>query len=128
MNIRLFAIIATITAALLPQAAGAADIGIDIRFSTNEAAIIRAYYEEHRPARPGKKAGNRALPPGIAKNLARGKPLPPGIAKQSLPADLAVLLPPVRGGYERVLIDGKVLLVEVATQVIHDVLKDIILK
>ena len=27
--------------------------------------------------------GYKALPPGIAKNLARGKPLPPGIAKKN---------------------------------------------
>jgi hypothetical protein len=33
-------------------------------------------------------------------------------------------LPPVKPGYERVVVDGRVLLVEVATQVIHDVLMD----
>jgi hypothetical protein len=36
-----------------------------------------------------------ALPPGIAKNLARGKPLPPGIAKRALPKDLLALGPKV---------------------------------
>ena len=35
------------------------------------------------------------LPPGIAKNVARGKPLPPGIAKKVLPPDLLVLAPKV---------------------------------
>jgi Ni/Co efflux regulator RcnB len=30
-------------------------------------------------------------------------------------------------GYERIIIDGKVLLVEIATHVIHDILTDVIL-
>ena len=33
------------------------------------------------------------LPPGIAKNLARGKPLPPGIAKQALPRTIIAIRP-----------------------------------
>ena len=32
--------------------------------------------------------GYSSLPPGIAKNLARGKPLPPGIAKKAVPAGM----------------------------------------
>ena len=35
----------------------------------------------------------KPLPPGVAKNLAKGKPLPPGIAKKSVPANLARTLP-----------------------------------
>jgi hypothetical protein len=68
----------------------------------------------------------KGLPPGIAKNLARGKPLPPGIAKQYLPTGLRDLLPPPRG-FERIIVDGKVLLVEIATRIVHDILTDIIL-
>jgi len=105
----------------------AADIGVDVRFSNGELSIIRAYYEQH-PTTERKKKNHRSLPPGIARNLNRGKSLPPGIAKQALPGALVKQLPPVRDGYERVVIDGKVLLVEVATQVIHDVLADVILK
>jgi len=68
------------------------------------------------------------LPPGIAKNLARGKPLPPGIAKQYLPDSLVIALPAPPRGFERVVVDGKILLVEVATRVIHDILTDAILR
>jgi Ni/Co efflux regulator RcnB len=68
------------------------------------------------------------LPPGIAKNLARGKPLPPGIAKQQLPDGLVHALPAPPRGYERIVVDGKVLLVDMATQVIHDILTDIVLR
>ena len=75
-------------------------------------------------ANKARKQQSQPLPPGIAKNLARGKPLPPGIAKQHLPTDLVRRLPPVRHGYERVVVDGRVLLVETATQTIVDAIFD----
>ncbi|HEX2138446.1 MAG TPA: anti-virulence regulator CigR family protein [Woeseiaceae bacterium] len=104
----------------------AADFSVEVQFDGGEAETIRAWFDDHGfEGNRGK--GRKALPPGIAKNLRRGKPLPPGIAKQALPADLVSRLPPVREGYERVIVDGKVLLVEVATQIIHDVLVDVIL-
>ncbi len=93
-------------------------------FSNSEAAIILEYYRGHESQQPRKGKGLKSLPPGIAKNLRRGKPLPPGIAKQVLPAGLIDLLPPAPRGFERVALDGRVLLVEIATQVIHDVLED----
>ncbi len=110
--------------------AGSADFGAIITFSDKEVSTIQAYYRDHGSHRGGKKKGKggKGLPPGIAKNLRRGKPLPPGIAKQALPDGLVRLLPPVPRGYERVILDGRVLLVEVATQVIHDILEDIILR
>src|SRR5262249_61984078 len=55
-----------------PNLAGAAAAAA---FSALEVQRIRAYYAS--PAAPAPQS----LPPGIAKNLARGKPLPPGIAK-----------------------------------------------
>ena len=93
-------------------------------FSNREASIILEYYRSHESQQRRKGKGLKSLPPGIAKNLRRGKPLPPGIAKQVLPAGLIDLLPPVPRGFERVALDGRVLLVEIATQVIHDVLED----
>ena len=96
-------------------------------FSDEEIRLIRAHYESHA-GYDGKGNGkHKGLPPGIAKNLARGKPLPPGIAKQALPYDLRRALPPVRDGYERIIVDGKILLVEIATQIVRDVLTDIVL-
>jgi len=109
---------------------GAAELGVQVAFTDGEASIIRAYYHDGHATQPGKKKakhGKKSLPPGIAKNLARGKPLPPGIAKQVLPAGLIELLPSPPHGFERITVSGKVLLVEIATQVIHDVLEDVIL-
>lgn len=110
----------------------AGEVGVQVVFTDGEASIIRAYYDDQRAPQNGKGKNGKAkngkeLPPGIAKNLQRGKPLPPGIAKQALPTGLIDLLPPAPKGYERVVLSGKVLLVEIATQVIQDVLEDVIL-
>lgn len=105
----------------------AGSIGIEIEFSEDEIRVIRAYYQSHGGNGNGKhKHKDKGLPPGIAKNLQRGKPLPPGIAKQALPGDLDRALPPTGDRYERVIVAGKILLVEIATQVVHDVLTDIV--
>ena len=111
-----------------------AEIGVNVVFSKDEIRIIDVWYRDHgtteystTKGHGGGHKGNKGLPPGIAKNLARGKSLPPGIAKRYLPDDLRHVLPPPHDGYERLIIDGKVLLVEIATGVIHDILMDVVL-
>ena len=100
-------------------------ISVSVEFSDIEVSIIRDYYRDHdKQSHKGKK-DHKSLPPGIAKNLQRGKPLPPGIAKQVLPSGLHVLLPPAPHGYERIVVAGKILLISIATQVIHDILDDL---
>jgi hypothetical protein len=80
---------------------------------------IRAFYAD-RPA-----SGVKALPPGIRKNLARGKPLPPGIAKQVAPSELVTRLSLPRG-YDVVEVGLDVFIVEAATSIVHDILMDVI--
>ncbi len=123
----IFAAMMIFLAAQLPAVA---DVGVSVEFSNEEIRIIGAWYEEHGSGagRGGAKSKQKGLPPGIAKNLSRGKPLPPGIAKQRLPDGLVHALPAPPRGYERIIVDGKLLLVEVATQVIHDILTDIALR
>lgn len=65
------------------------------------------------------------LPPGIARNLARGKPLPPGIAKRYAPSGLLRQLAP-RPGYEILVVGASILLVHAATGIVHDILSDVI--
>ncbi len=65
------------------------------------------------------------LPPGIARNLARGKPLPPGIAKRFLPSDLQARLP-VYSGYEMLISGRNVLLVSITSGIITDILLDVV--
>ena len=64
-----------------------------------------------------------ALPPGIARNLARGRPLPPGIAKRFLPTELRSQLPDY-AGYELLIAGRNILLVSVASGIIADILLD----
>lgn len=61
-----------------------------------------------------------ALPPGIQKNLARGKPLPPGIAKK-LDGRLLGQLPRY-DGYEWQQVGTDLILVALATGLVYEVL------
>ena len=87
-------------------------------FTSTERDAIVSYFQAH-PTTP------QRLPPGIAKQVARGKPLPPGIAKRTLPQDLDAALP-ARSGYERVVVGADVLLVDTATQLVADVLHSVL--
>lgn len=61
-----------------------------------------------------------ALPPGVQKNLARGKPLPPGIGKK-LDGRLAKQLPHYEG-YEWRQAGTDLILVSLASGIIYEVL------
>jgi hypothetical protein len=95
-------------------------------FSSHEVEIITRYY--HDVAGEAGQPAAKPLPRGIAKNLKRGKTMPPGIAKQQLPAPLVRELPPPPAGFERIVVAGKILLVEIATQAVHDVLTDVLFR
>ena len=117
--------IAVLAVFSLPSAE-AGEAGVSVTFSDDEIRIISAWYDDHGSQKHG-KAKRGGLPPGIARNLARGKSLPPGIAKQYLPQELQRALPAAPAGSDRIIVDGKILLIDVATQVIHDVLMDVLL-
>lgn len=68
--------------------------------------------------------GYQPVPPGVRKNLARGKPLPPGIAKKIVPAPMLRQLP-ARPGYEWRIYGSDLVLVSIATAIIADVLLDV---
>lgn len=85
------------------------------RFTAVDDTTVRVYFASKPVVWTG-------LPPGIAKNYARGKPLPPGIAKKVLPADLLARLP-VRAGYEYVRVGQDVVLIETATHVVVDIIE-----
>lgn len=65
-----------------------------------------------------------SLPPGIAKNLARGKPLPPGIAKKFDNRLIGKL--PRYDGYEWRQAGTDVVLVTLATGLIYEVLRNVL--
>lgn len=68
--------------------------------------------------------GYSPLPPGIAKNLARGKPLPPGIAKKYPPQSMIAQLPFHRG-YEWRVAGYDLILVAIGTSIVADVLRNV---
>lgn len=103
---------------------------VEVSFSLTEKQIIAGFFtgsggtgQGKGKGKKNKSVGNQGMPPGLAM---KGGPLPPGIAKKQLPSNLVAQLPPPPQGYERVIVDNDVLLVNIATQVIHDVLTDIL--
>jgi Ni/Co efflux regulator RcnB len=125
MNRNVFLQLTILLTLFLLQPAAMADTSVGVVFSKDEVSIIAAWYKDHDVQKRGKQKGG--LPPGIARNLQRGKALPPGIAMQQLPQGLVHELPAPHAGYERVIVDGKILLVEIATRIIHDVLTEAVL-
>jgi hypothetical protein len=86
-----------------------------------ERSTILGYIQNHQANPPPEFAGMKPLPPGIAKKLARGGSLPPGIAKRYFPSDLMGQLPP-RPGQQWLVMGTDILLIDVATQLVLDVL------
>ena len=84
-------------------------------------------YSHNHKGKPKNKGKNKGLPPGIAKNLQRGKPLPPGIAKRNLPPGLDSSLPDSHHGYERIIVGNDVVLIEIDTGEIADIITDAVL-
>ncbi|MDO9320044.1 MAG: anti-virulence regulator CigR family protein [Pseudomonas sp.] len=64
------------------------------------------------------------LPPGIRKNLARGKPLPPGIAKK-LDPDFARQLPYYQG-YEWRQVGSDAALINITTGIVREIMRDVL--
>ena len=87
-----------------------------------------SYSDKYKGKGKSKNKGkNKGLPPGIAKNLQRGKPLPPGIAKRNLPPGLDSSLPDSHHGYERIIVGNDVVLIEIDTGEIADIITDAVL-
>lgn len=113
--------------------------GVKASFDELERQMIYKYFGEHTAYREEqnyehehdyKKKGNskkKGLPPGIKMKLERGGTMPPGIAKRYLPDDLDHQLPPPPHGYERTIVGNDVLLVDIDTGKIADIVTDALL-
>ena len=91
-------------------------VSVSVVFRSSDQVTFRNYVATHRIVA-------QALPPGIAKNVARGKPLPPGIAKRAVPADLIVLGPKLAPDVTLAIVGP--LVVALRSGVVIDILKDI---
>ncbi len=120
-------LVCVLAALALPSSAGAqgrrgrnqptaAQATVTVTFTSTERQTLLRYYAAHPYTA-------KRLSPGIAKNLARGKPLPPGIAKRALPADLVAQLPR-RTGLEITIFGDRIVLLE-ARGVVVDVLENV---
>jgi len=89
---------------------------VSVVFTTAERSYLVSYYRAHRN-------DLTSLPPGIARNLSRGKPLPPGIAKKHPPAEVTRRLV-VRPGYETLVVGNVVVLVN-PRGIVSDILSGI---
>ncbi|KAK52623.1 hypothetical protein L494_1315 [Bordetella bronchiseptica CA90 BB1334] len=97
---------------------GDGGVSIELRHAGITISTARGYAVEYGVT------GYGSLPPGIRKNLARGKPLPPGIAKKALPPSMLARLP-VYPGYEWRVAGSDLVLVALAGAVVADVLVDV---
>ncbi|WP_145702600.1 anti-virulence regulator CigR family protein [Azospirillum baldaniorum] len=87
--------------------------------SRGEVTIIRDYFVAH-------PVGVTALPPGIAKKLARGQPLPPGIAKKVAPVDLRQRVPVCMNGWECILAGADMLILDAVHGTIADIVRGVV--
>ncbi len=106
-----------------PASVSTADVSITL--TDGQITSVRAYYSNMPSGDARGRGRNGRLPPGIARNLARGKPLPRGIAKSYLPSGVVADLPGLPSGLDYVIVAGKLLLVEAATQIVREVLLDL---
>ncbi len=82
-----------------------------------------SHKDAKRYAKQYKFYGYKPLPPGIRKNMARGKPIPPGLAYNRLPAPYLATLPRYNG-YEWRGYGSDLVLVSMVSNVIADVIVD----
>ncbi|WP_188262597.1 anti-virulence regulator CigR family protein [Azospirillum tabaci] len=87
--------------------------------SRGEVTIIRDYFSAH-------PVGATALPPGIAKKLARGQPLPPGIAKKVAPIELRQRVPMCMNGWECILAGADMLILDAVHGTIADIVRGVV--
>jgi len=96
------------------------DARVDIRGPSIDIGQVRIILGDNRDL----IGPTQSLPPGIRKNLARGKPLPPGIAKRFDNRLLGQL--PHYEGYEWRQAGTDVVLVALATGLIYEILQNVL--
>jgi hypothetical protein len=92
-------------------------------FRDAEIRILLDFYRPGSGHLPPGIARKGEFPPGIMKQLARGKGLPPGLAAklEPLPEPLARQFPPPPPGYRRALCGNFALLLEDSTLLVVDI-------
>lgn len=109
-----------------------AEIEDDQTVDTGKGSKEKKHKQKGKSKKDKAKGKNKGMPPGLAKKdnlpkgLAKRDTLPPGLAQRELPQEVTSQLPPPAAGTERVIVDNDVILVEKGTQIVLDVIKDVI--
>jgi hypothetical protein len=107
------------------------EVVVDIVFTAVERRLIEEFFGR-TAVYPAAESGGKGMPPGLAKRgdlppgLARRDRLPPGLAKRALPNNLNGRLGPPPVGAERYIVGNDILLIQVATGLVLDVLYDVV--
>lgn len=104
---------------------GPANKGSKAKNGSDNLVSVNLTYDRVRPLAVNYGlTGYQSLPPGIAKNQARGKPLPPGIAKKAVPASLLGQLP-AYPGYEWRIVGNDLVLITLSTAIVASVINGV---
>ena len=149
---RLLALLVAAILISIPSAGAVADLPallaqnnttVEKVFSAVERRVIREVLsaagvkDEDEKRNGGKKAkGSKGAPPGLAKRdrlppglerqLQRNGRLPPGLEKKQFPTELRVQLPTPLPGTERVIIGNDAVLIDIATNIVLDIIRDVV--
>ncbi len=102
---------------------------VQYRFGPRDREIVTTYYAQQKSGLPpGLAKREGGLPPGLEKQLRRNGTLPPGLQKQiqPFPEPLERQLPPLPAGYRRVIVGPHVVIYRSDTNVIVDVIRNIV--
>jgi hypothetical protein len=97
---------------------------------TKETKDVKSKTSKGKGRRKGLPPGlakRETLPPGLARNVKLQGTLPPGLQKRELPADLLEQLRKRPSSHKMVIVDNDVLLIEKGTNLILDVIEDVLL-
>jgi hypothetical protein len=104
---------------------------VQVGFSDRDRQVIADYYTAKKKGK-GKKKGlppglakRDELPPGLQRQVQKNGKLPKGLRTEPLPYDLRDRLPPVPEGFVRARVGVDIVLMNVKTRLIVDVMKDI---
>ena len=112
-----------------PEPEAAVSSAAAVRFVESDKAAIRDYFRRASSGASGLPPGlakRQQLPPGLQKQVREKGTLPPGLQKRLLPGELEGRLSRLPPGYERVIVGADVVIVEIATRVILDILRDVL--
>ena len=97
-------------------------------FTTAERTVITRWFTTNRSNLPPGLAKRETLPPGLERQLRQKGTLPPGLQSkiQPLPVALERQLSVLPTGYRRVVIGGNLIVMNPATGLIYDIVRNVI--